>query len=149
VHSLSKRSNFAGARLGFYGGDPDLVHYLREVRKHVGMMVPGPVQAAGAILLGDDAHVEAQRARYRRRLELGVAILAKLGIEAQLPEGGFYLWVPAPDGDAWALTAHLARTAGMLVSPGEFYGRAGASHVRVALVQPDAQMALIARRVGL
>ena len=48
VHSLSKRSNLAGARVGFYAGDPSLVSYLQEVRKHVGMMVPGPVQAAAA-----------------------------------------------------------------------------------------------------
>ena len=68
VHSLSKRDNFAGARIGFYAGDAELVHYLREVRKHAGLMPPGPVQAAAVIALGDDAHVEAQRARYQHRL---------------------------------------------------------------------------------
>lgn len=149
VHSLSKRSNFAGARIGFYAGDAELVHYLQEVRKHVGMMVPGPVQVAGAIALADDAHVEAQRQTYRRRLELTSRIFAKLGIDAPLPEGGFYLWVPVPDGDAWALTERLAREAGMLISPGEFYGEAGAHHVRVAVVQPDDRLALAASRVGL
>ncbi len=149
VHSLSKRSNFAGARIGFYAGDGELVHYLQEVRKHVGMMVPGPVQVAGAIALADDTHVEAQRRTYRRRLELAARIFAKLGIDADLPEGGFYLWVPAPDGDAWGLTERLARDAGMLISPGEFYGAAGARHVRVAVVQPDDQLALAASRVGL
>ena len=55
VHSLSKRSNFAGCRLGYYAGDADLVYYLQEVRKHAGMMVPGPVQAAGIAALGVDA----------------------------------------------------------------------------------------------
>jgi succinyldiaminopimelate transaminase len=148
VHSLSKRSNFAGARVGFYAGDAGLVHYLQEVRKHVGMMVPGPVQVAGAIALGDDAHVEAQRQTYRRRLELTARILSALGIDAPLPEGGFYLWVPAPDGDAWGLTERLAREAGMLISPGEFYGDAGRGHVRVAVVQPDEALALAASRVG-
>ena len=44
LHSLSKRSNLAGARFGFYAGDPELVHFLSEVRKHAGNMVPGPVQ---------------------------------------------------------------------------------------------------------
>ena len=65
VHSLSKRDNFAGARIGCYAGDADLVHYLREVRKHAGLMPPGPVQAAAIVALGDDAHVEVQRERYR------------------------------------------------------------------------------------
>ncbi len=48
VHSLSKRSNLAGLRAGFFAGDPDLVGYLRDVRRHAGLMVPGPVQAAAA-----------------------------------------------------------------------------------------------------
>lgn len=68
VHSLSKRSNFAGARVGFYAGDGDLVHYLSEVRKHAGRMVPGPIQDAAVVALDDDTHVDIQRGRYWRRL---------------------------------------------------------------------------------
>lgn len=136
VHSLSKRSNLAGARVGFYAGDEDLVSYLSEVRKHAGFMVPGPVQAAGAVAWSDDVHVDEQRARYRARLELLVDRLVAAGVEAELPGGAFYLWVPAPEGDAWAFAELLARRAGLLVSPGEFYGPAGAGHVRIAAVQP-------------
>lgn len=149
VHSLSKRSNLAGARIGFYAGDAELVTYLREVRKHAGMMVPGPVQAAAVVALADDRHVEAQRDRYRRRLELAQRVLGSFGIEAALPGGGFYLWAAAPDGDAWALTRRLAHEGGAIVSPGEFYGAAGRHHVRIAVVQPDARMALLAERLGL
>jgi aspartate/methionine/tyrosine aminotransferase len=147
VHSLSKRSNLAGARLGFYGGDPDLVHYLSEVRKHVGMMVPGPVQAAGVVALDDDAHVAEQRERYLRRLRSLAAVFERWsGITVPLPGGGFYLWFEV--GDAWAFTERLAREAGVLVSPGDFYGRAGADYVRVAVVQPDERIAQIAQRLG-
>lgn len=148
VHSLSKRSNFAGCRLGYYAGDPELVYYLQEVRKHAGMMVPGPVQAAGIAALDDDDHVVEQRRRYHGRLELGQAVFAKLGVTAPMPAGGFYLWIPAPDGDAWGLTERLAREAGALISPGEFYGQAGAGYVRVAMVQPDDLLRLVAERVG-
>ena len=95
------------------------------------------------------AHVEAQRAIYRQRLELGRQVLARLGVEAPMPGGGFYLWAPAPGGDAWALAERLARQAGALVSPGEFYGAAGTGHVRVAMVQPDDQLHRVAERVGL
>ncbi len=148
VHSLSKRSNFAGCRLGYYVGDAELVYYLQEVRKHAGMMVPGPVQAAGIAALDDDEHVRRQRDIYWNRLLLGQAVFAQLGVEAPLPAGGFYLWIPAPDGDAWALTERLARVAGALISPGEFYGAAGSSYVRVAMVQPDNLLRLMAERVG-
>ena len=148
VHSLSKRSNLAGLRVGWYAGDPDLVGYLREVRKHVGMMVPGPVQRAAVAALADADHVAVQRDRYRARLERARAILARAGAPCELPEGGFYLWVPVPGGDEWAFTNWLAAEAGVLVSPGSFYGAAGAGHVRVALVAPDESLERWAGRLG-
>ena len=80
VHSLSKRSNLAGARVAFYSGDPELVHYLSEVRKHAGLMMPGPVQAAGVVALDDDAHVEVQRDRYRARLATAARALSLIHI---------------------------------------------------------------------
>ncbi|MBC8365053.1 MAG: aminotransferase class I/II-fold pyridoxal phosphate-dependent enzyme [Actinobacteria bacterium] len=147
VHSLSKRSNLAGLRVGYYAGDTELVHYLREVRKHQGFMIPGPAQAAGTAALSDQAHVETQAGRYHRRLELLAGILGDLGIEATLPAGGFYLWVAAPDGDAWGLINRLAGTLGIVVSPGEFYGPGGTGHVRVAAVATDDRLDLVAERV--
>jgi len=149
VHSLSKRSNLAGLRLGWYAGDPELVQYLREVRKHVGMMPPGPVQLAGVAALADQAHVEVQRERYWARLVRMAAILAELGVEAPLPQGGFYLWAPVPNGDAWGFAATLAAEGGALVSPGDIYGAAGAGYIRVALVQPIERLELVAQRLGL
>jgi succinyldiaminopimelate transaminase len=143
VHSLSKRSNLAGVRAGFYAGDPDLVRYVAEVRKHAGLMPPGPVQAAAAIAFDDDDHVDVQRERYRERIFYFAEVL-----DAPLPGGSFYLWVPAPDGDAWGFTARLAQEGGVLVSPGEFYGEAGTGHVRIALVQPMDRLQLVAERLG-
>lgn len=149
VHSLSKRSNLAGVRVGFYVGDPEIVYYLGELRKHAGFMTPGPAQAAAVAALGDEDHVEVQRKRYLERLEVMQRVTARLGAEAPLPGGGFYLWVPAPDGDAWAFTRRLAEQVGALVSPGEFYGQAAADHVRIAVVQPTERIELVAERLGL
>jgi succinyldiaminopimelate transaminase len=151
VHSLSKRSNLAGVRVGFYAGDAELVEFLRAVRQHAGLMVPGPAQAAGVAALADDAHVVRQRERYLERLEYMVAILASYGCPVSLPEGGFYLWVPVPAGrwtDAWAMAESLARHGGLLVSPGDLYGDAGAGHVRIAVVQPMERLALVGARLG-
>ena len=147
VHSLSKRSNLAGLRVGFYAGDGELVAYLQEVRKHVGLLVPGPAQAAGVVALDDDGHVEEQRQRYRERLELMAGALSKwAGLDIDLPSGGFYLWFPA--GDGWDFTERVARAGGALVSPGEFYGTEGADHVRVAVVQPLDRLNLVVERLG-
>lgn len=148
VHSLSKRSNLAGLRVGFYAGDPELVHYLQEVRKHAGFMVPGPAQAAAVVALGDQRDVDVQRERYRTRLARMAGILEGVGIAAPLPDGGFYLWVPAPEGDAWRLAQRLAAELGIVSSPGEFYGHAASGHVRLALVQPDEALDLLERRAG-
>lgn len=147
VHSLSKRSNLAGLRVGFYAGDAEIVEYLKETRKHVGMLVPGPTQAAAAVALGDDAHVLVQRDRYQRRLErLGKVLAAWSGADVSLPAGGFYLWFDA--GDGWEFAERLARQGGALVSPGDFYGAGGAQNVRAAVVQPDDRIELVARRLG-
>jgi succinyldiaminopimelate transaminase len=146
VHSLSKRSNLAGARAGCIAGDGELVRFLGEVRKHAGLMVPGPVQAAAVAAWGDDAHVAAQREVYRRRLTRLREILRSVGIEAPMPAGGFYLWAEAPDGDAWALAGRLAADLGVIVTPGETFGPAGAPFVRIAAVQPDDRIDLVADR---
>jgi succinyldiaminopimelate transaminase len=150
VHSLSKRSNLAGLRVGFYAGDAGLVQYLREVRKHVGMLVPGPAQAAAIVALDDDAHVEVQRRRYHRRLEVLADVLsAWAGVDVPLPGGGFYLWFDTCSevGGGWQLTERLCAEGGALVSPGEFYGEVATRWVRVAVVQPDDRIALVADRL--
>jgi aspartate/methionine/tyrosine aminotransferase len=147
LHSLSKRSNLAGVRVGFYAGDNNIVNYLKEVRKHVGMLVPGPTQAAAVVALSDDAHVTVQRDVYLRRLERLATVLSKWsGFNIDLPKGGFYLWFDAKDG--WAFAEQLAKEGGALVSPGDFYGAGGANNVRVAVVAPDAKIALVAQRLA-
>jgi aspartate/methionine/tyrosine aminotransferase len=147
LHSLSKRSNLAGVRVGFYAGDKEIVNYLKEVRKHVGMLVPGPTQAAAVVALNDDAHVAAQRDVYLRRLERLATVLSKWsGFKIDLPHGGFYLWFDAKDG--WAFAEKLAAEGGALVSPGDFYGAGGANNVRVAVVAPDARIELVAERLA-
>ncbi len=171
VHSLSKRSNMAGVRAGFYAGDRELMHYLRECRKHAGCMVPGPVQAAAVAAWSDQEHVDVQQDRYRARLEQLAAIITlatSLGHfgdarsegddgdgSSMLPAGAFYLWVGVPGGNVWAAAASLARSAGLIVSPGEFYCEhpdgAGpvdaAGYVRIAAVQPDERLDLARQRL--
>ncbi len=147
LHSLSKRSNMAGVRVGFYAGDKDIVNYLKEVRKHVGMLVPGPTQAAAVVALNDDDHVLKQRNIYQRRLESLATVISKWsGLEISLPSGGFYLWFDAKDG--WKFAEQIASDGGALVSPGDFYGAGGANNVRVAVVQPDDRISLVASRLS-
>jgi succinyldiaminopimelate transaminase len=157
LHSLSKRSNLAGVRAGVYAGDPELVEYLAAVRRHAGFMVPGPVQHAAAVAFDDDEDVAVQRREYAHRLGYLASALTSAGIPVEPPSGGFYLWVPAPEAlggssglpsPGYALARELAERAGVLSSPGEAYGPTGASHVRLALVQPLDRLRLVADRLG-
>jgi succinyldiaminopimelate transaminase len=147
VHSLSKRSNMAGYRAGFVTGDPELVGELRAIRSHAGMMVPAPVQAAMTAALGDDAHADAQRARYAARGAALRPALAAAGWVAEHSAAGLYLWAAHPDYDCWGSVRVLAQ-AGILVAPGEFYGPAGARHIRVALTATDERIAAAVGRLA-
>jgi succinyldiaminopimelate transaminase len=149
MHSVSKRSNLAGMRVGFYAGDADLVSYLVETRKHAGLMAPTIVQAAAAAALGDDDHVAVQRERYAERRDLVRAALADHGLEHDGGDATFYLWLRSAEGvdDGWEIATRLATDAGLLVSPGDLYGALGADHVRLALVQPRDRLELALDRL--
>jgi succinyldiaminopimelate transaminase len=145
VHSLSKRSNMAGYRAGFVTGDPELIAGLLEIRKHAGMMMPAPVQAAMAAALDDDEHADEQRARYAARRDRLRAALTAAGWTIEHSEAGLYLWATRPGHDGWGSVQMLAE-AGVLVAPGEFYGPAGRQHIRVALTATDERIdAAVAR----
>ena len=148
VYSLSKQSNLAGYRAAFVAGDDELVAGLLETRKHAGMIVPAPVQAAMVAALEDDAHVAEQRERYLRRRGVLRTAFESAGYVVDRSHAGLYLWV-RPDGppqDAWATLEDLAGL-GLLVAPGSFYGAAAAGHVRVALTASDERVAEAASRL--
>jgi succinyldiaminopimelate transaminase len=146
LHSLSKRSNLAGYRFGFLAGDPAVVADVLAVRKHAGMMVPSPVQAAAVAALDDDAHVAEQKARYgRRRAVLRDALLAA-GLRIDDSEAGLYLWATRGE-PCWETVGWFADR-GVLVTPGDFYGPAGEQHVRVALTATDAQIDAVPERLA-
>lgn len=146
VNSLSKRSNLAGYRAGFVAGDPRLIRRLVAVRKHAGMIVPAPVQAAMVVALGDDVHVDAQRARYAARREVLMTGLRSAGFDIDHSEAGLYLWASRGE-SCWATLAWLAER-GILAAPGDMYGPTGADHVRVALTATDERVREAAARLS-
>jgi succinyldiaminopimelate transaminase len=145
VHSLSKRSNLAGYRAGFVAGDPQIVSELLAVRKHGGLIVPAPVQAAMVAALGDEEHAVAQRATYAARRDVLRAALAKAGFEIEHSGAGLYLWATRGE-ESWSTVDWFAER-GILVAPGAFYGPAGERHVRVALTATDERVAAAAERL--
>ena len=147
VHSLSKRSNMAGYRAGFVAGDPELVAELLEVRRHAGMIVPAPVQAAMAAALDDDAHADEQRAKYAARRGVLRPALDAAGWKIEHSEAALYLWASHPARDCWDSVRVLAET-GILVTPGDFYGPLGGRHIRVSLTATDERVSAAATRLA-
>jgi aspartate/methionine/tyrosine aminotransferase len=126
-------------------GDPALVAELLAVRKHAGMMVPAPVQAAMVAALGDDEHVAIQRGRYAARRARLLDALTASGFEVTGSQAGLYLWASRGE-DCWTSVGWLAER-GVLVAPGSFYGAAGHEHVRVALTATDERVAVACERL--
>jgi succinyldiaminopimelate transaminase len=146
LHSLSKRSNLAGYRAGFAVGDPAAVALVVEARKHIGLLAPAPVQAATVAALGDDAHVQEQKQRYRSRRTVLRTAVEGAGFTIEHSEAGLYLWCTRGE-DSWETVAWLAAR-GILAAPGAFYGEAGNRHVRMALTATDERIAAAADRLA-
>lgn len=146
VYSLSKQSNLAGYRAAFAAGDPAVIASLLEVRKHAGLIMPAPVQAAMAVALDDDAHVAEQKERYRRRRELLLPAVSAAGFRVEGSTAGLYLWATR-DEDCWETLDFLAEH-GILAAPGAFYGEAARRHVRIALTASDSGVASASSRLA-
>jgi len=146
TNSLSKRSNLAGYRAGFLAGDPALVSRLLEYRKHMGQMVPLPVQAAMTAALNDDDHVRAQRARYLRRRQLLRSAIQSAGFTVDHSMGGLYLWVRRDGEDGWQIASWFARR-GIICVPGEIYGDSGRRHARLTITATDQNIQAAADRL--
>ncbi len=110
------------------------------------MIVPAPVQAAMVAALGDESHVDDQRARYRSRRALLRPALEKAGFTVEHSEAGLYLWATR-DEDCWSTVDWFAGL-GILVAPGTFYGPAGGRHIRVALTATDERVESAAHRLA-
>lgn len=145
AYSLSKQSNLAGYRAAFLAGDPVVVGRLLELRKHAGFMVPGPIQAAMTVALGDDAHVAAQKALYAARRQVLAEAVTRAGFRIDHSDAGLYLWATRGE-DCWDSVKWFAER-GIVVAPGAFYGEAGARHVRIGLTASDERVQAAAKRL--
>ncbi len=169
TYSLSKQSNMAGYRAAFVAGDGQVVRQLLALRKHLGMIVPFPVQQAMIAALTDEAHVWDQYAVYARRRDVLLTALggASETFEMDGSEAGLYVWVRAGSmpvlkdhtsvlvqqaqsrmpGACWESVGYFAER-GILVAPGAFYGPAGNDHVRMALTATDERISGVGSRLG-
>ena len=142
-HSLSKRSNLPGLRSGFVAGGSKGIAQIRKLRAFAGAPLPLPIQRVSEAVWSDEFHVTANRALYQEKFQIAAQIFQ--GLQGfQLPEGGFFLWLPVDDGEQAALK--LWRETGVRVLPGAYLSREtggqnpGKPYIRVALVAAKDEM---------
>jgi aspartate/methionine/tyrosine aminotransferase len=147
-HSLSKRSNLPGLRVGFAAGDRRFLAKFLELRNVAAPQVPGPLQQVGVAAYGDEAHVQENRKLYSAKFDLADQIIGGR-YNYQRPDGGFFLWLDiAKYGGSELVTKRLWQEAGVRVVPGRYLAREqadgsnpGADYIRVAMVQDSATTA--------
>lgn len=145
LYSLSKQSNLAGYRAAFAAGDAELIDSILNARKHLGLMLPAPVQHVMAVALGDDRHVDEQKERYRARRNTLKPAIEAAGFQIDGSEAGLYIWASRGE-DAWESMQWLAEQ-GILAGPGHFYGTHYPKHIRFSLTASDAQINAAAERL--
>ena len=147
-HSLSKRSNLPGLRVGFAAGDRRFIGAYLELRNVAAPQVPAPAQYVAVAAYGDEAHVQDNRALYSAKFDLADQIIGnRYGYER--PAGGFFLWLDvAAQGGSETVTRRLWKDAGVRVVPGRYLAREqadgfnpGADYIRAAMVQDKAATA--------
>ena len=142
-HSLSKRSNLPGLRSGFAASGSGNIAAMKQLKNYTGAPLPLPLQAAAALAWRDEAHVEENRAIYRRKYQMADEIFGNV-VGYQPLEAGFFLWLPVENDEAAALK--LWREAGVRCLPGSYLSRAvagqaiGQDRLRVALVAEEQEL---------
>jgi len=147
-HSLSKRSNLPGLRVGFAAGDRRFLAAFLELRNIAAPQVPAPAQHVAIAAYGDETHVQDNRKLYAAKFDLADRIVgSRYGYRR--PAGGFFLWLEvSAQGGSEAVTQRLWKEAGVRVVPGRYLAREqadgsnpGADYIRVAMVQDKAATA--------
>ncbi|NPA51380.1 MAG: succinyldiaminopimelate transaminase [Aquificae bacterium] len=118
-HSLSKRSGLTGYRTGFIAGDPKIISEYKKYRASFGVASPDFIQKAAVVAWSDEKHVEERREIFRKKRDILLEFLDKVGLKYLYPEATFYIWIKTPEGiDPKDYIKALVKN-GIIVSLGE------------------------------
>jgi len=133
--SLSKTYNMTGWRVGYALGNDGALDGLLKVKTNVDSGVFNAVQdAAITALRGDDSVIDQNNEIYKKRRDVLVEGLSKLGFCVEKPKATFYVWLKV-GASSIEFARKLLDEAGVLVTPGIGFGRSGEGYVRFALTR--------------
>lgn len=150
-HSLSKTYNMTGWRIGFAVGHKDVISALGKVKSNLDSGVFQAIQEAGIeALSSDDTIIDNTRRRYQKRRDILVSGLNKAGLEAEIPQATFYLWVSVPQGfTSTGFAMHLLDKCGIVATPGNGFGEAGEGYIRFTLTVREERLKEAVERIRL
>lgn len=149
VQTLSKTYSMAGWRVGMAAGNASIIQAMRSYQSHAFSTMFGALQETAAVALaGDQSAADHLVHVYRRRRDMVVSELRRLGWDVVQPEGTFFVWARVPGGgDAITFTERLREEARVALAPGDGFGERGRGFVRIGLVHDEATLAEMLHRI--
>ena len=151
-HTVSKSYNMAGWRIAFCVGNANILKVLAKTKSYIDFgLFRGIQEAAIETLSGPQDIVKKTVDEYKKRMDVMIAGLNKLGWAVAMPKATFYIWARIPM-QYNALTSLefaklLLQEAGVAIAPGTGFGEAGEGFIRFALVEPVERLNLALERI--
>lgn len=150
-NSFSKSFNLAGCRIAYVVGNADIIRPLAIVKSNIDYGVflaiqQVAIEAMKADMIKQEPNPNAET--YQKRRDVLLDGLAEIGWEIPKPKATMFVWAKIPSG--WSST-HFAYAlldkAGVVVIPGNAFGDEGEGFVRIALVQDEAVLKEVVKRI--
>ncbi len=151
-HSLSKTFNMTGFRIGFASGSEAIIKGLGTVKTNLDSGIFQAIQLAGAYGLDNElGAVKENNKIYKKRRELLLRGLKKLGFHVYNSDTTFYVWakVPKIGLSSKDFAVSLLNDTGVIVTPGSGFGRHGEGYIRFSLTLSEDRIKEGLERMGL
>lgn len=151
-HTCSKSYNMAGWRIGFAVGNAQILKSLAKTKSYIDFGLFKPIQyAAIKALMGPQDCIKKTAQTYKRRRDVLIEGLNKIGWVIPKPKATFYVWARIPDKYS-ALTSmefatFMIREAGVVIAPGTGFGEYGEGYIRFALVEGEEEIKEAVKRI--
>ena len=148
-HSLSKTYNMTGWRIGFAVGNAELISALGAIKSNIDSGVFQAIQIAAIKALElDDSWIKRNIETYRKRRDMLVSALNRVGLSVKVSKATFYLWIKVPEGYTSAgFASRLLDEAGIVVTPGSGFGEPGEGYIRISVTQKDERLKEAVNRI--
>lgn len=133
-HSLSKTFNMTGWRIGFAVGNKRAIAGLGKIKTNIDSGAFQAVQIAGIEALNNyNVGLDERKNIYEERRDIFCKGLDEVGLNYYKPFATFYVWFEVPVGmTSKEFTSKLITDAGLVVTPGNGFGKHGEGYIRVS-----------------